>query len=112
MKKYSINKLILFIFFLCLYSCSQNIEEHLSVLKEKGYIINEKGWTIVANYSSEIEDYYGLKKNIKDTLIILTFSYFKDSINKGIYYVDNYSKTYFKDNYYYQLSLQKKDTLY
>lgn len=85
--------------------------KHLKKLNEMDKGIEIHGWSVLQVTDFGNETFYSLMKNDEDTVLQLSFSFFSDSLY-GVYYVDNFSKIYTENEYFYQIALQDQDTLY
>lgn len=106
MKYISKLAVIIFVFSGCNYT-----QKHLSHIKRINSSVDINGWKVYQKINMGNEDYYHLKKMSGDTIFQLSFSYFRDSLNSA-YHIDNYTKVYKDNGYFYQVALQNQDTLY
>ena len=93
-----------------LFACGQDsISKHLSLLQKENSKIKLTGWSVKQEHSSDIEEYYCLIKQERDTFHLLTFSYFP---NVKKYKLEDYIESYVDRGVYHELSLLNNDTLY
>ncbi len=90
---------------------SDKLAIHLKNLKELNNQIDTKGWEVKNHSKGLMSEDYALKKQVGDTLILLSFSYFED-IENGLYKIDKYTKSYYSESFYYEMELHNNDTLY
>jgi len=109
-------KLLSLILFYLLISCNSfDYEFHLEELHQLNSSIDKKGWEMVKRYKFKDENAYILSKKISDTTYLLSFSYFKISKYKkdtSFYFIDYYKKNYNDSNFFHELCIQNRDTLY
>lgn len=96
---------------ICLSCSDHTIEEHLIQLNKINNQIDTDDWQVTLNAHSETESFFGLRKQVSDTIISLGFSCLrKDS---GIYYIiDGFTKSFENDDLYHEWSMYNYDTLY
>ena len=105
------SKIFLLIILLTGCKSDDNLKNHIANLEELNNQIDSKGWKIIQNTETDYEQYFFSKKQIRDTSYSLGFSYFKNKGN-GFYHMGDYVKSYYTDNYYYEMALLNSDTLY
>ena len=86
-----------------------DLQKHIKNIAKINHLVKNENWHIKQEFKTETDEYYLLHKEIKDTLYVLSFSYFPYVNN---YKHERYLKSFVKNNCYHEYSLCNKDTLY
>jgi len=94
------------------WGCSESkLKKHLKEIQKQNNKVMLDGWEVVQQYSfTPSDENYVLKQMIGDTTIYFSFSYLNEG--EGKYTINNFEKSYYKNNYYYEIVLQNSDTIY
>ena len=110
--KYLNNYFLILMSFLLFSSCSENeIDKHLSQLHKINFQVDTTGWNVKQSAKTEREAFFSLEKRDGDTLLSLSFSNFRKN-NRLYYIIDGFSKSFVKDEVYFEWSVQNFDTIY
>jgi hypothetical protein len=82
------NQVVLLSTFLLIGCNTDNLESYLKEIQKENNQIELKGWDIIKKSTTDIEIYYNLRKQIRDTTYSLSFSYFVNG-NEKFYMIDD-----------------------